>query len=172
MLLFGPISSLFDFATFALMIYVFRAMPGEFRAGWFVESIATQTLIIFAIRTRRIPFLRSKPSPGLLWAALGVVSIGIYLPLSPLAGLLGLNPLPAGFFLTLLGLAVVYLILVEVAKSWFFSRSVPAPDVTARVGADHHINRRAARFSSRKPLPSPSKRAPSPQALTQTRRRR
>src|SRR6185312_10795896 len=85
MLLFGPISSLFDFATFALMIYVFQAAPGEFRAGWFVESIATQTLIIFAIRTRRVPFLRSRPSAGLFWASLGVVAAGIYLPLSPLA---------------------------------------------------------------------------------------
>src|SRR6185312_1720109 len=118
MLLFGPISSLFDFATFALMIYVFQAAPGEFRAGWFVESIATQTLIIFAIRTRKVPFLRSRPSAGLFWASLGVVAAGIYLPLSPLATVLGFDPLPAPFFLTLLALALVYLVLVEVAKKW------------------------------------------------------
>ncbi|BAS12527.1 magnesium-transporting ATPase, P-type 1 [Arthrobacter sp. Hiyo8] len=76
MFLFGPISSLFDFATFALMLFVFNAVPGEFRAGWFIESIATQTLIIFAIRTRRVPFLRSRPSAGLLTASLGVVAAG------------------------------------------------------------------------------------------------
>jgi len=153
MLLFGPISSLFDFATFALMIYVFQAAPGEFRAGWFVESIATQTLIIFAIRTRRVPFLRSTPSAGLLWASLGVVAVGIFLPLSPLAGILGFDPLPAPFFLSLLALALVYLVLVEVAKSWFFSRLTAQPPSRAlQRGRAHHVNRRAARFSSPKAL--------------------
>lgn len=149
MLLFGPISSLFDFATFALMIFVFDASAGEFRAGWFVESIATQTLIIFAIRTRRVPFLRSKPSKGLLLASLAVVAVGVYLPLSALAGVLGFDPLPVPFFLTLLGLIVVYLVLVEVAKTWFFSRPLTQP--VARLGRSkaHHINRRAARFSVR-----------------------
>jgi Mg2+-importing ATPase len=149
MLLFGPISSLFDFATFALMIFVFQAAPGEFRAGWFVESIATQTLIIFAIRTRRVPFLRSRPSAGLLWASLGVVAAGVYLPLSPLAGILGFDPLPVPFFLTLLGMVVVYLVLVELAKTWFFSRPVQQPERAHGRGKAHHINRRAARFSVR-----------------------
>jgi Mg2+-importing ATPase len=154
MLLFGPISSVFDFATFALMIFVFQAMPGEFRAGWFVESIATQTLIIFAIRTRKVPFFRSRPSAGLLWASLGVVAAGIYLPLSPLANVLGFDPLPAPFFLTLLGLVVVYLVLVEVAKGWFFSRPQQQPLGARRRGTVHHINRRAARFSTPKPIHS------------------
>ncbi|MEC5179711.1 magnesium-translocating P-type ATPase [Arthrobacter sp. CG_A4] len=153
MFLFGPISSLFDFATFALMLFVFNAVPGEFRAGWFIESIATQTLIIFAIRTRRVPFYRSRPSAGLLGASLGVVSLGIFLPLSPLAGVLGFDPLPVPFFLALLGMAAVYLVLVEVAKRWFFARaaqqlvqvkSAGAP----RRGGTHHIARRAARFST------------------------
>ncbi|MGH1525616.1 HAD-IC family P-type ATPase [Leifsonia sp. L25] len=62
MLLFGPISSLFDFATFGLMLFAFNAAPPEFRSGWFIESIATQTLIVFVIRTRRVPFLRSRAS--------------------------------------------------------------------------------------------------------------
>ena len=117
MFLFGPISSIFDFATFALMLFVFNAVPGEFRAGWFIESIATQTLIIFAIRTRRVPFLRSRPSVGLLSASLGVVAAGIFLPLSPLAGLLGFDPLPVPFFLALLGMIVIYMVMVEFAKS-------------------------------------------------------
>ncbi len=155
MLLFGPISSLFDFATFALMIYVFQAAPGEFRAGWFVESIATQTLIIFAIRTRRVPFLRSRPSVGLLAASLGVVAVGIFLPLSPLAGVLGFDPLPALFFITLLALALVYLVLVELAKKWFFAHLARQQQGTRRRGMVHRINRRAARFSSPKPLRSP-----------------
>ncbi|WP_231511238.1 magnesium-translocating P-type ATPase [Arthrobacter sp. UNC362MFTsu5.1] len=152
MLLFGPISSLFDFATFALMLFAFHAVPGEFRAGWFIESIATQTLIIFAIRTRRVPFLRSRPSAGLLGASLGVVVVGIFLPLSPLAGVLGFDPLPTPFFLALLGMIVVYLVMVEFAKSWFFARAAqqpPArPAVIPRRQPLHHISRRAARFST------------------------
>ena len=151
MLLFGPISSLFDFATFALMLFVFSAAPGEFRAGWFIESIATQTLIIFAIRTRRVPFLRSRPSAGLIAASLGVVALGIFLPLSPVAGVLGFDPLPVPFFLALLGMVVVYLVLVEAAKRWFFARDAqqlpaPPPPVRRRQ-ASHHISRRAFRFS-------------------------
>jgi len=153
MFLFGPISSVFDFATFALMLFVFNAAPGEFRAGWFIESIATQTLIIFAIRTRRVPFLRSRPSAGLLSASLGVVALGVYLPLSPLAGVLGFDPLPVPFFLALLGMTVVYLVLVELAKQWFFSRSAQQPRAPAlprvpRRSEGHHLARRAARFSS------------------------
>ncbi|WP_427129209.1 magnesium-translocating P-type ATPase [Pseudarthrobacter sp. S9] len=152
MFLFGPISSVFDFATFALMLYAFDAVPGEFRAGWFIESIATQTLIIFAIRTRRVPFFRSRPSAGLLVASLGVVALGVFLPLSPLAGVLGFDPLPVPFFLALLGMTVVYLVLVETAKQWFFSRAaqqpaVPKPVGVGRRGSTHHIARRAARFS-------------------------
>jgi P-type Mg2+ transporter len=152
MFLFGPISSLFDFATFALMLYAFDAVPGEFRAGWFIESIATQTLIIFAIRTRRVPFVRSRPSAGLLAASLGVVAVGVYLPLSPLQDVLGFDPLPVPFFLALLGMVVVYLVLVETAKQWFFSRAgqkLPAgPVAVRRRHPTHHIARRAFRFSA------------------------
>ncbi|KIS26130.1 magnesium ABC transporter ATPase [Arthrobacter sp. SPG23] len=152
MFLFGPISSLFDFATFALMLFAFHAVPGEFRAGWFIESIATQTLIIFAIRTRRVPFLRSRPSAGLLGASLGVVALGVFLPLSPLAGVLGFDPLPTPFFLALLGMTVVYLVMVEFAKRWFFARTAQQPPVRPAViprrQPTHHISRRAARFST------------------------
>lgn len=147
MLVFGPISSLFDFATFALMLMVFNAAAGEFRAGWFIESIATQTLIIFAIRTRRVPFLRSRPSATLVLVSLGVVAAGIWLPLSPLAGILGFDPLPAPFFLALLGMVAIYLVLVEATKKWFFSRAAQlAQDIHPRAHT-HRIHRRAARFS-------------------------
>ena len=169
MLLFGPISSLFDFATFALMLFVFTAAPGEFRAGWFIESIATQTLIIFAIRTRRVPFLRSRPSAGLIAASLGVVALGIFLPLSPLAGLLGFDPLPVPFFLALLGMIVVYLVLVELAKAWFFARAAQqvdaVPALVRRRHETHHIARRAFRFSI------PVKVPPSPGPTTRRRAR-
>lgn len=165
MFVFGPISSLFDFATFALMLFVFDAVPGEFRAGWFIESIVTQTLIIFVIRTRRVPFFRSRPSLGLIGASLGVMALGIYLPLSPLAGVLGFDPLPVPFFLALLGMAAVYLVLVEIAKLWFYARAaqqrVPAPPAgVRRRGRAHHIARRAARFSTAKTGPLRPHRGP------------
>ena len=84
MIRFGPISSLFDFATFAVMLWVFDAAAPEFRSGWFVESLATQTLIVFVIRTRRVPFLRSRPSRPLLVSVLAVVAVGALIPQSPL----------------------------------------------------------------------------------------
>ena len=84
MLTFGPISSLFDFLTFGLMLGVLHAGPVEFRTGWFVESLATQTLIIFAIRTRRVPFLRSRPGGVLTLATFAVVAAGVALTVSPL----------------------------------------------------------------------------------------
>ncbi len=156
MLLFGPISSLFDFATFALMMFVFHAAEGEFQAGWFIESIATQTLIIFAIRTRRVPFFRSRPSLGLTVASLAVVAAGVWLPYSPVAGLLGFQPLPAPFFLALVGMVVAYLVCVELAKSWFFTRPAqqpaPQPPVVARMRRyQRRVHRRSARFSPRSP---------------------
>ncbi len=83
MLTFGPISSLFDFITFGLMLGVLHAGPVEFRTGWFVESLATQTLIIFAIRTRRIPFYRSRPGIVLTAATFTVIGVGVALTLSP-----------------------------------------------------------------------------------------
>jgi Mg2+-importing ATPase len=153
MLLFGPISSLFDFATFALMLFGFHAVAGEFQAGWFIESIATQTLIIFAIRTRRSPFFRSRPSAGLAIAALTVVAIGVWLPYSPMAGVLGFLPLPAPFFLALVAMVVAYLVCVEVAKKWFFARAVQreAPlTLQPRVRRyRRHVHRRSARFTAR-----------------------
>ena len=75
MLAFGPISSLFDFATFGVMLWVFHARPSLFQTGWFVESLATQTLVIFVIRTRRVPFFRSVPSKALLIASLAIGSL-------------------------------------------------------------------------------------------------
>jgi Mg2+-importing ATPase len=115
MLFFGPLSSLFDFLTFWVMLQVFHAGPALFRSGWFVESLATQTLVIFAIRTRRVPFLRSRPSIPLLAAALGAVAVGVVLPFSPLSRVLGFQPLPIGFFAALAGMVLAYLVLIELA---------------------------------------------------------
>ena len=98
MLTFGPISSLFDFLTFGLMLGVLHAGAVQFRTGWFVESLATQTLIIFAIRTRKVPFFRSRASGPLTATSLTVVAVGVVLTISPLAHTLGFTPLPWQFF--------------------------------------------------------------------------
>ena len=150
MLVFGPVSSVFDFVTFAVMLGVFNAGPELFRTGWFVESLATQTLVIFVIRTRRVPFLRSRPSVTLLMAALAVVTVGAVLPATPLASRLGFVPLPATFFLVLVVMVVAYLVLIEVVKCWFF-RASRQPPVRHRTRL-HRIHRRAARFSTGVPL--------------------
>ncbi|HEY8282328.1 MAG TPA: magnesium-translocating P-type ATPase, partial [Leifsonia sp.] len=152
MLLFGPISSLFDFATFALMLVVFQAAPAEFRSGWFIESIATQTLIVFAIRTRRVPFLRSRPSLALTVCVLAVVAVGTWLPYSPIAAPLGFTPLPAPFFLALVGMVIAYLVLVEVTKLWYYARlSAPRATAVRRRGYQHRVGRRASRFTALSP---------------------
>ncbi|PZS32351.1 MAG: magnesium-translocating P-type ATPase [Pseudonocardiales bacterium] len=147
MVFFGPISSLFDFLTFALMLGAFHAGAALFQAGWFVESLATQTLVIFAIRTRRSPFTRSRPSRPLLLAALATVTIGVVLPLSPLSGILGFASLPLGFFLALAGMVIAYLVLIELAKRLFFAEPEGRLPHLRRRGHQHRIHRRAARFS-------------------------
>ena len=149
MLTFGPLSSIFDFLTFAVMIGLLHAGPVEFRTGWFVESLATQTLIVFAIRTHHVPFWRSRPSVPLLGSVLAVMAIGIALPLTPLAGTLGFTPLPWSYFIALTVLVVAYLALIEVAKGWFYGTvTIPTPSVAR--GRDHQVHRRASRFSVRR----------------------
>ena len=125
MIRFGPISSVFDFATFAVMLWVFDAAAPEFRSGWFVESLATQTLIVFVIRTRRVPFFRSRPSRPLLASVLAVVTVGALIPQSPLNDTLGFAPLPPAFFAVLVAFVVAYLACVEVAKYFFYKVHVP-----------------------------------------------
>jgi P-type Mg2+ transporter len=148
MLVFGPISSLFDFLTFGLMLGVLHAGPVEFRTGWFVESLATQTLIIFAIRTRRVPFFRSRPSGALALTTLVVVAVGVVLTVSPLAHQLGFTTLPWQFYTALVVMTIVYLGLVEVTKKVFYAASMhPAGQRPRTRGREHRIHRRAARFS-------------------------
>jgi P-type Mg2+ transporter len=155
MLCFGPLSSLFDFLTFWVMLQVFHAGPGLFRSGWFVESLATQSLVIFAIRTRRVPFLRSRPSVALLAAALSVVAVGIAIPYCPLAPLLGFQALPIGFFAALTGMVIAYLVLIEFAKKLFFAHHTGRPPTARLRGHPHRIARRASRFSYPGPLKQP-----------------
>ncbi len=145
MIFFGPLSSVFDFVTFGVMLWVFHSGPAQFRSGWFVESLATQTLVIFAIRTRRIPFFRSHPSLPLTLAALGVVTVGALLPATPLADTLGFQPLPGAFFAAL-GLVVAYLALIEIGKRIFY-RAAASDAAAPPLPRHRHLRRRAARFS-------------------------
>ena len=121
MLTLGPVSSVFDFLTFYVMLHVFRAGEALFHTGWFLESLATQILVIFVIRTRRSPF-RSRPSILLTMVSLGVVAVTLLLPYTGLGARVGLVPLPANFFLVLLGMVAAYLVAAELAKRWFFRR--------------------------------------------------
>jgi Mg2+-importing ATPase len=148
MSVFGPISSIFDFLTFFVMLRILHASHDEFRSGWFVESLATQTLVVFLIRTRRVPFLRSRPSVGMMITPVACAVVGAVLPFSPLAGVLGFTTLPISFFLILLGMILAYLVLVEFAKSRFYAaqrHSIRTPP-TREQRHEHRIRRRAHRF--------------------------
>ena len=147
MLFFGPLSSLFDFLTFGIMLGPLHAGPELFRSGWFVESLATQSLVIFAIRTRRIPFLRSRPSAPLIVSMLVVVAVGALLPLSPLAHVLGFVAPPIAFYGALVVMVAAYLLLVELGKRIFFGAEPKPGQQPRRRGHAERVSRRAARFS-------------------------
>jgi Mg2+-importing ATPase len=119
MLAVGPVSSLYDFATFFVLLKVLHAPAALFHTGWFVESLATQTLVIFVIRTASNP-LKSRPSRPLLLTTLAIVGIGLALPFVPGAQMLGFVPLPGVFFLFLAFATVTYLALVELVKRILF----------------------------------------------------
>jgi Mg2+-importing ATPase len=137
MVFIGPISSIFDYATFFLMLYFFGCAafgsPGTsdadkshfenlFHTGWFVESLLTQTLIVHIIRTQRIPFVQSRASKSMLFATLVIMALGVWLPFSPLARFLGFTPLPPVFFLWLAGFLLAYSVLTHIVKMWFIRR--------------------------------------------------
>jgi len=151
MLFFGPISSLFDFAMFAILLVGFDASATLFRSGWFVESLATQSLAIFAIRTRRVPFFRSQPSMPLLASTLAVVAIGFALPFSPLAHTLGFTRLPLGLVGAIVAIIPTYLLVLELGKRVFYRHVAEAPP-SQRRPHEHRIRRRAARWSGRRAL--------------------
>ncbi|MBI2732278.1 MAG: magnesium-translocating P-type ATPase [Aquabacterium sp.] len=126
MVLVGPISSVFDYATFALMFYVFKAQTPEqaalFHTGWFVESLLSQTLIIHIIRTGRLPFVQSRASKPLLGMTLAVCLVGVVLPYSPLASSLGLVALPWHYWPALAAILASYLLLTTVLTRWLRRR--------------------------------------------------
>ena len=156
MIFFGPISSLFDFATFGVLIGVFHAHAELFRSGWFVESLATQTLVIFVIRTRRRAW-RSRPSRGLIASAIAVVAVGALLPVSPARHALGFAMPSLGLYLVIAIMVVVYLALVEAMKHRFFARHETDSGVHRRTRTQR-VHRLASRWSHRGAL-APATRA-------------
>ena len=124
MLVLGSVSSIFDFLTFGLLLWVFNATETLFQTGWFVESLATQVLVIFVIRTRGSP-LRSRPNPLLAGTSLAVAAVGILLPYTAIGRWFGFVPLPLTFLAALGAMVVCYLVLAEGVKRWFYRRFPP-----------------------------------------------
>jgi len=121
MVLFGLVSSIFDFLTFGALLFLFRASPEEFRTGWFIESLLTELVIALVVRTRHL-FFRSRPGTLLLVSTLAVVGITLMLPYLPFHALFGFIPLPAPLMLAMIGLTALYVVVTEIAKKYFYSR--------------------------------------------------
>ncbi|MGA2081645.1 MAG: magnesium-translocating P-type ATPase [Holophaga sp.] len=125
MLILGPVSSIFDFLVFFILLRVFHAGAAMFHTGWFIESMATQVLVIFVIRTRGNPF-KSRPNTWIVATSLAVVAVALVLPFIPAGVHLGFVAPPPFFFLILTGIVVAYLLAVEVIKRWFYRHLTPA----------------------------------------------
>src|SRR5262249_40277427 len=119
MLVFGLVSSIFDYATFAVLLLVFRSEIAEFRTGWFVESVVSACAIVLVIRTRE-SLLESRPARILLLTTVGVIIATVILPFTPLALPLGFVPLRASFLVTMLAIVVAYAGAAELVKRWFY----------------------------------------------------
>ncbi len=172
MTFFGPISSIFDFATFGIMIWGFGAGATLFRSGWFVESLATQSLVIFAIRTHRVPFFRSRPSKPLTISTFACVTVGVLLPFSPLAGTLGFTALPAAFLAALVAMILIYLVLIELGKRRFYRLHTEGqPVARPHPPRQRRIHHRASRWSIPGRAPRPRRRRLSRPALSASGRR-
>ena len=131
MIFFGPISSIFDFLTFGVMIFYFKASGPLFQTAWFVESLFTQCLVIFAIRTRTVPFFLSKPNKLLVLNVALVLIVALLFPFTYIGNFFSFVPLPYTFLMVLIAFIVVYLVLVELMKKWFYRRYRPAGEIAA-----------------------------------------
>ncbi|HEX9332062.1 MAG TPA: HAD-IC family P-type ATPase, partial [Anaerolineales bacterium] len=121
MIVFGLVSSMFDFLTFGLLLWILHSSPEQFRTGWFIESLLTELLVALIVRTRR-PFYQSKPGHWLWISTLIVALVTFVIPYLPVNGLLGFVPLPAGVMFLLLGITILYVIATEIAKRIFYAR--------------------------------------------------
>ena len=122
MIIFGPISSVFDLLTFYFLFAVYHLDVATFQAGWFVESLATQTFVIYIIRTQKIPFLQSRPSKYLVMSTVGAVLVGFLLTQKGIGEFFGFSPIPWYALLTIFIFVIVYLLIVEFVKRIFYKR--------------------------------------------------
>jgi Mg2+-importing ATPase len=148
MVVFGPISSIFDYVTFGLLLLMLGSNQQSFQTGWFVESLFSQILVVLVIRTRSTPFWRSRPSKQLGAAIVAALAVAVIIPLSPLGSLFGFGGLPWQFWPLLVAVVAAYLTLVEVTKRWFDLREARRPEATARLAATEHLAARTPRPSS------------------------
>ncbi|MEM1726367.1 MAG: magnesium-translocating P-type ATPase, partial [Candidatus Bathyarchaeia archaeon] len=118
----GPVSSLFDFITFFIMLFIFNASEPLFQTAWFIESLTSQTLVIFAIRTKRSPFWKSKPSRLLLLSSMAIITLALILPYTPLGEIFRFVKPPVTFYIALAIVLSAYVALAEIIKSWFYRR--------------------------------------------------
>jgi Mg2+-importing ATPase len=137
MLVLGPVSSVFDFLTFGLLLLVFHVHEALFQTGWFIESLATQVLVIFILRTRSNPF-RSRPSRLLAATSIAVVGAAIALPFTALGQWFGFTPPPIGLLVAVSGLVIAYLLLAQAIKAAFFYWRPPV-GVAAPVSTRPHL---------------------------------
>ena len=121
MVLFGLVSSLFDFLTFGVLLYAFGASEKEFRTGWFIESLLTELVIALVVRTRRLCF-QSRPGKLLFWSTIVLIAFTLMLPYLPFHSLMGFVPLPASLMAMLILLTLLYVCVVELAKKYFYTR--------------------------------------------------
>jgi Mg2+-importing ATPase len=121
MLTFGLVSSVFDYLTFGVLLLILHASPGQFRTGWFVESVISASAIVLVIRTRR-PFFTSRPGRYLAWTTLAVAAITLLIPVLPIAAPFGLTPLPLLFLFLLAAILASYVVAAELAKKHFYAK--------------------------------------------------
>ena len=121
MLIFGTLSSVFDYMTFGLLLFVLKTTEAQFQTGWFIESILSAMLVVFAVRTR-LPFNRSRPSRLMVGVTLLIASLVLVLPYTPLAVVLNFAPLPWTTLLALFAIVGLYFTSAELLKRWFFKR--------------------------------------------------
>jgi Mg2+-importing ATPase len=121
MLVFGLLSSVFDYLTFAALLFLLHADPAQFRTGWFMESVISASMIVLSIRTHKF-ILHSKPSPYLFWTTIAIAVVTLLLPNTPLAGLLGFQALPIEFLLVLAAIVGLYIFCAENVKRVFYQQ--------------------------------------------------
>jgi Mg2+-importing ATPase len=136
MLVMGPVSSVFDFLTFGLLLLIFHADEALFQTGWFIESLATQVLVIFVLRTRGNP-LKSRPHPLLAATSIAVVALAVALPFTPLGVWFGFAPPSVTVLFAITGLTVSYLMLAQAAKWAFYRRWPPVGVAPASLIRSH-----------------------------------